>query len=247
MNIELKSTRPCRYLSPRMVVLFLFFGLLPAFASHARTAEFARQSLSGKSSETTARKLVGTAVTTDPIYSLAIVEDQNDRRQRLFHEGDRTGPIIIRKIRPGHLVIEVGGRERLVRVGHYLVSESGPPPKPSATITGRPGFRELHRVVDRQRATAALSDTQEVFDSVDISVGRLFNRERGIRIATFGPQSIFSEMGLRSGDLLLRVNGREISGPEEASAFFDQVMKGGDLDLTVRRRARTYHINLLIQ
>ena len=61
------------------------------------------------------------------------------------------------------------------------------------------------------------------------------------------PESIFSKMGLRSGDLLLTVNDRKIAGPQEATSFFETIRAGGDIDLTVRRRARTYHINLLIE
>jgi type II secretory pathway component PulC len=58
---------------------------------------------------------------------------------------------------------------------------------------------------------------------------------------------VFSQMGLRRGDLLLKINDDEISGPEEAVSLFETIREGGDIDLTVRRRARTYHINLLIQ
>ncbi len=76
---------------------------------------------------------------------------------------------------------------------------------------------------------------------------RFLNREVGFRIAAFEPDSIFSEMGLRSGDLVLAINDQEIAGPQEATSFFETIREGGDIDLTVRRRARTYHINLLIE
>jgi type II secretory pathway component PulC len=69
----------------------------------------------------------------------------------------------------------------------------------------------------------------------------------GFRIADFGANSIFSKMGLRSGDLVLAIDDREITGPEDAAGVLRRIREDGDVDLTVRRRARTYHINLLIQ
>ena len=96
-------------------------------------------------------------------------------------------------------------------------------------------------------AEAAFADPASILDTVDIMPARFLNREVGFRIAAFEPDSIFSKMGLRSGDLPPTPNNREIAGPQEATYFFETIRQGSDIDLTVRRRARTYHINLLIE
>jgi general secretion pathway protein C len=118
---------------------------------------------------------------------------------------------------------------------------------PSATPINRVGSRERLFVIDRATVEAAVADSEAVLDTVDIRPARLFNREVGFRITGFESNSIFSKMGLRNGDLLTSVNDQEIAGPQEAASLFETLREGGDIDLTVRRRARTYHINLLIQ
>lgn len=252
MNFSLKTTRTHRHLSPRLIVLFSFLGLFLAVGSHAWTADFTSAAPPKAGSKAPAQKLVGTVVSSNPIYSLAVVEELRNRRQRIFHESERTGHMIIRKILPGQLIIEIGGSKRTVRIGHYLASGTGVPSanemsRSVSSIKSRPGSRYRYRVIDRERVIASLSNIQEVIDSVNISAGRPSLQDKGIRIAGFGPESIFSEMGLRSGDLLLAINDHEIAGPEEAASLLNTFREGGDNDLTVRRRARTYHINLMIQ
>ena len=203
-------------------------------------------------------KLVGTAVTRDPQKRIAVIEDLKSRRQWSFHEGDRAGGMLIKSIRRDHVVIDAGRGDETVKISGYLgqgrqtaASPNVPaqrdlsgPPSPSIN---RVGSRERLYVIDREAVEAAFADPQSVLDTVDIMPARFFNREVGFRIAAFEPQSIFTKMGLRSGDLLLTVNDGEIAGPQEATSFFETIRKGGDIDLTVRRRARTYHINLLIE
>lgn len=198
-----------------------------------------------------ALKLAGTAVTGDPRQNLAVIEDTQRRRQWVFHEGDHAGRILIKAIRRDHIVIDAGEGEQVVKIRHFLTEVYPSTPKPSAgpsvTQINRVSSRERHKVIDRATVEATLADPEAVLESIDVMPARFFNRKTGFRIAGVGKQSIFSQMGLRSGDLLLSINEQEIAGPQEAVAFIESLRDGGDIDLTVRRRARTYHFNLLIQ
>ena len=196
-------------------------------------------------------KLVGTAMTGIPGQSVAVIEDPKSRRQWSFHEGERAGGILIKSIRRDYIVIDAGNGEKTVKLKGFLAGYDTTPDKsatgPVNPTVNRIGSRERQVVVDRRTALTALADPSAALEEVRILPARYFNREIGFRIADFGANSIFSKMGLRSGDLLLAINDHEISGPEEAPSILEAIRDGGDIDLTVRRRARTYHINLLIQ
>lgn len=203
-------------------------------------------------------KLVGTAITRDPSMRVAVIEDLKHRRQRSYHEGDRAGGMLIKSIRRDHIVIDTGKGDETVKISAYLgqgrpttasphLPSKRHSPGLSPPSTNRVGSRQRFFVIDRSAAEAAFANPASVLDRVEIKPARLLNREVGFRIAAFESQSILSKMGLRSGDQLLTINDQEIAGPQEAMSFFEILRQGGDIDLTVRRRARTYHINLLIQ
>ena len=198
-------------------------------------------------------KLVGTAVTGIPGQSVAVIEDPKSRRQWSFHEGDQAGDILIKSIRRDHIVIDAGNGEKTVKLRGFLAGYENTTIKSAAgrgrvTVpVNRIGSRERQVVIDRQTALTTLADPQAALEEVKIMPARYFNRKTGFRIADFGANSIFSKMGLRSGDLVLAIDDREITGPEDAAGVLRRVREDGDVDLTVRRRARTYHINLLIQ
>lgn len=245
-------------LSVAALFLGLSVGCLLPSRVDARTVDIGHKEVPVIVLKDSPLKLVGTAVTRDPSQRVAVIEDLKNRRQWSFHEGDRAGGILIKSIRRDHIVIDAGKGEETVKISGYLgqgrsttvplnVRPVRDLPSPSATPINRVGSRKRLYVIDRAMAEAAFADPASVLDTLDIMPARFLNREVGFRIAAFEPDSIFSKMGLRSGDLLLTVNDQEIAGPQEATSFFEIIRQGGDIDLTVRRRARTYHINLLIE
>ncbi|WP_372683429.1 PDZ domain-containing protein [Desulfosarcina sp.] len=249
---------PLRRLSAALLLAGLSICCLLPERVDARTADIGHKEVPAIMLKNSSLKLVGTAVTRNPLKRIAVIEDLNSRRQWLFHEGDRAGGILIKSVRRDHIVIDAGKGEDTVKISGYLsqgrsttVSLNVPPerdlPSPSATPINRVGSRERLYVIERAAAEAAFANPASVLDTVDIVPARFLNREVGFRIAAFDPASIFSKMGLRSGDLVLAINDQEIAGPQEATSFFEIIRQGGDIDLTVRRRARTYHINLLIE
>ena len=253
MNSHLKPIL-LRHLSAALLFLGMGVGWPLSTEVNARELDLIHRVVPAIVFKASSLKLIGTAVTRDPDGSVAVIEDLKNRRQWSFHEGDRAGSILIRSIRRDHIVIDAGNGDETVKIRSYLATTAAlaaPPVRPisgpSATSINRVSSRERHKVIDRAVAEAAFADPESVLDHVDIMPARFFNREVGFRIAAFDADSIFSKMGLRSGDLLLAINDREIAGPEEATSLFETLREGGDIDLTVRRRARTYHINLLIQ
>lgn len=71
------------------------------------------------------------------------------------------------------------------------------------TTTRRTGSRERHYIIDGEEAEDLFADPETVLKDIDITPGRLLNRETGFRIAAIDPVSMFAKMGLRNGDLIL--------------------------------------------
>ena len=248
MNGQIKQ-RACGMLAALLLGTIMSWPVSAGL--EARVVDLDHKVIAQAEIEDGALRLAGTAVTGDPRQSLAVIEDAQRRRQWVFHEGDHAGRILIKAIRRDHIVIDAGAGERMVKLRHFLTEAYPSTPKPSAvppvTRINRVSSRERYKVLDRATVETTLADPEEVLESIDVLPARYFNRKTGFRIAGIDRQSIFSRMGLRSGDLLLAINAQEIAGPQKAVAFIESLREGGDIDLTVRRRARTYHINLLIQ
>lgn len=244
----------CRW----FIFALLLFGLniygATAEGLDARTLTRQQEPGSETAVKNSSLELIGTAVIPGPYQSVAVIEDLKEKQQWLFHEGERAGGFLIKKIGRDQIIIDGPEGEVKVKIKGLLTavtkgskvpekSQGGPPPTAPDWISPR----DRNYVVDHKAAAAALEDPNRALQSVEISSGRIFNRQTGIRIASIVPGSIFTEMGLRSGDLILGVNDQEISGPEDAAYLLQIFSDGGDVDLKVRRRARTLYIHLQIQ
>ena len=62
-------------------------------------------------------RLVGTVVTDEPSTRFAIIEVQSTGRQGAFHEGDRWGDILIKRIHPGYVIIDAGKGDIVLYLG----------------------------------------------------------------------------------------------------------------------------------
>lgn len=238
----------------RIAVFCIAIGWTLSSGANSRGMGLEHKVLPASAFEAGSMKLVGTAVTGDPNQTVAVIEDRQNRRQWLFHEGDRAGRILFKKIHHDHIIIDTGDGKVVVKLNGNLTTGAQPAVQPVGkrsdslhTSVNRAGSRDRYKVVDRTALEAALADPQAILERIDIMPARLFNREVGFRITGFDADSILAKLGLRSGDLILAINDRNIAGPQEAETLFKTISEGGDMDLTVRRRARTYHINLLIQ
>jgi general secretion pathway protein C len=197
-------------------------------------------------------RLVGTAVTDDPSDRLAVIAVGKSGRQKSFREGARIGQYLIKEILRDRIIIDSGEGEKVVKLqralssGIRLPQETKPAHGKASAGTRTPG-RHRFLTLSRDRVESGLSDLDQKLNDVDISSGMLFNRPVGFRITSFESDSIFSELGLKNGDLILGINNQEIPSAERADYFFQTILEGGDVDVKLRRRARTYHINISIQ
>lgn len=197
-------------------------------------------------------KLIGTVAGDDPVTSFAIIDNKKTRKQELYHEGDKAGEVLIKRILRNKVIVDAGRGEELLTLeleetGRKI--EFSPPSKPP--LRGRrTASREEARRFDRAEVVAALQNVDQVIQDLNITPFVRAGKPTGFRIGKLPRDSILIGMGLRSGDLITGVNDQEITSPEQAAEFFQTIKQGGEVTIKVRKgrgvrmRGRLIHLKI---
>jgi general secretion pathway protein C len=182
-------------------------------------------------------KLIGTVAGDDAETSFAIIDNKKTRKQELYHEGDRAGEVLIKKILRNKVIVDAGRGEELLALE---LEETGKKvefsPIPQSAVRGRrTASRGQARQFDRSEVEAALGNVDRVIEELNITPFVRVGKPTGFRIGKLPRGSILIEMGLRSGDLITGVNGQAITSPEQAAEFFQTIKQGGDVTIQVRK------------
>ena len=197
-------------------------------------------------------KLVGTVAGDDAATSFAIIDNIKTRKQELYHEGDKAGEVLIKKILRNKVIVDAGRGEELLALE---LEETGRKiefsPAPQSAVRERgPASREETFQFDRAEVEASLQNVDQVIKGLNISPYTRGGKPYGFRIGKLPAESILIAMGLRSGDLIIGVNDQPITGPEEAAEFFEKLKQGGDVTIKVgagrgvRIRGRVIHLKI---
>jgi type II secretion system protein C len=193
-------------------------------------------------------KLVGTVSGDDSATSFAIIDNKTSRKQELYHEGDKAGEVLIKKILRNKVIVDAGRGEELLALE---LEETGKKiefsPTPQSTEKSVPSrARQRNLRLDRKEVEASLADIDGLLQQVNLSPYSL-GIQKGFRITNIPPDSIFAKIGLRSGDVIKAINDESITGPEQAAAFLQKVREGGDVEIKISRRRRTMQLSLTIE
>ena len=182
-------------------------------------------------------KLIGTVAGDDAETSFAIIDNKKTRKQELYHEGDKAGEVLIKRILRNKVIIDAGSGEELLTLELEETGkkvEFSPASKPPATGRRTTPRKEASRF-ERAEVEAALGNVDQVIQELNITPFVRAGKPTGFRIGTLPRDSILIAMGLRSGDLITGVNDQEITSPEQAAEFFETIKKGGDVTIKVRK------------
>lgn len=197
-------------------------------------------------------KLVGTVAGDDAATSFAIIDNNKTRKQEIYHEGDKAGEVLIKKILRNKIIIDAGRGEELLALeleetGKKIEFSPAPQPQVSRRQTASSG--EARRF-DRAEVEASLGNVGQLTQELSISPFMRAGKPSGFRIGRLPAGSILTAMGLRSGDLITGVNDQAITGPEQAAEFFQTLKQGGDVTIKVgkgrgvRIRGRLIHLKI---
>jgi type II secretion system protein C len=197
-------------------------------------------------------KLVGTVAGDDSATSFAIIDNIKTRKQELYHEGDRAGDVLIKRILRNKVIVDAGRGEELLALEF---EETGKrikfSPRPQPTVRNRrTATREQSLQFDRAEVVASLQNVDQVIQELNISPYTRAGKPYGFRLGRLPSDSILIAMGLRTGDLITGVNDQTITGPEQAAEFFQTLKRGGDVTIKVgkgrgvRIRGRLIHLKI---
>ena len=197
-------------------------------------------------------KLVGTVVGDDPATSFAIIDNKSTRKQELYHEGDKAGEVLIKRILRNNVIVDGGRGEKLLALeleekGKKV--EFSPAPQHPVREKG-PASKAEGLQFDRAEVEAALGNVDQVIQQLSISPFVQSGKPAGFRIGKIPAESILVQMGLRTGDLIAGVNDQAITSPEQATEFFQRLKQGGDVTIKVRKsrgvrvRSRLIHLKI---
>jgi len=197
-------------------------------------------------------KLIGTVAGYDAATSFAIIDNKTTRKQELYHEGDKAGEVLIKKILRNKVIVDAGRGEELLALeleetGRKV--EFSPAPQPPGREQ-EPAPKEESLRFDRAEVESALANVDQLTQELSISPFTRAGKPAGFRIGKLPAESILVTMGLRTGDLITGVNDQAITGPEQATEFFQTLKQGGDVTIKVgkgrgvRIRGRVIHLKI---
>jgi general secretion pathway protein C len=194
-------------------------------------------------------KLVGTVAGDDSATSFAVIDNKKTRKQELYHEGDKAGEVLIKKILRSKVIVDAGKGEELLAL--ELEETGNKIDSPSAAQSSKKSFKSTARHkylrLDRKEVEASLADIDGLIQQVRLTPYTLGNQPRGFMISDIPPGSVLTKMGLQNGSVIRAINDEPITGPEQAAAFFQKIREGGDIEIRVTKRRRTMRVNLQIE
>ena len=197
-------------------------------------------------------KLVGTVVGDDPATSFAIIDNKSTRKQELYHEGDKAGEVLIKRILRNNVIVDGGrGDELLALELEESRNKVDFPQAPQHPVREKgPASKAEGLQFDRSEVEAALGNIDQVIQQLNISPFVQAGKPAGFRIGKIPAESILVQMGLRTGNLIAGVNDQDITSPEQATKFFQSLIQGGDITIKVRKsrgvriRSRLIHLKI---
>jgi type II secretion system protein C len=191
-------------------------------------------------------KLLGTVTASVSANRFAIIE--NHQGQDVYHEGDRTGSFVIKRILRNNVIIAAEEGNKLLALKsddfdrkNVIASTSQTPSETSKP--GRSGGRFRTVELPREEIVVAFDDIDGLIEEVGTSSYK-FGRLTGFKIGSVSNDSILKKIGLRSRDKILALNDKSIADESEAFEFFERIGDGEKVTITFRRRNRTRRIEL---
>jgi general secretion pathway protein C len=201
-------------------------------------------------------KLIGTAVSSEPQLSFAIIDVAGTREPRIFREKDRVGKAVIKLILRNNVIIEAedGRRQRLTIDDEGLknpraekemaakleVQDAGPRPAEIEKI-------DVVYKIPHDQVASSLSDIRQAMNESNISPHTIGGKTEGFFVKSLGSQNILARIGLRPGDVIMGIDDQEFEGAAQAETLFQRLAHGGDFSILVLRRGRLQKMNFLVE
>jgi general secretion pathway protein C len=181
--------------------------------------------------------------------NFAIIYDQKSRKQQIYHEGERAGDVLIKKIMRNGMIVDAGRGEEMLTM---KVRKSGKTTQRVAA-SSRPAERQRaphapkSYQLNRSDVEANLQDPEQSIKSVRFYPYRRRGETVGIRISGIKSKSYLRKLGLRNGDVIQGVNDQPINEKSQALEMIGGLAQGGRFTIQTLRRGRPQEIQINIE
>ena len=168
-------------------------------------------------------KLLGTVKADHDTLSLAIIHNRKTKEQKIFHEGDVDGNLLIKKILRNKVVIRTDNSDVLLtitpqdfRKNNNSAKRQKPIdnfdyPQEKAAASSISSSKIKHIRLNRNQIDSDLADLDALMQEVRIFPYKRNKKPSGFIISNIPGGSILRKLGLRSRDVIKEVNGQKFS------------------------------------
>ncbi len=178
----------------------------------------------------------------------AVIEDQKERKQKLYWEGMTVASATVKKILRKQVVLSIDGKDQILEM---MKLESGKKPKYGGSRRAgvRPNIAESSSKIQLKRTQidAAMNNLGELMKQVAIRPHFKDGKPDGIMLSNVKSKSIFRKMGLRNGDIIMGIDGEDIKTVDDAMKFYENLKSSSNIALQIKRRGKSRNIEFNIQ
>jgi len=196
-------------------------------------------------------KLLGT-VSGDPKKTYAVIEDEKERRQNLYKEGDSVQDATVKMILREKVVLNVNDRDEILEIEKIDTAST------SRSTTDFPTRRTQPSVSNRPPSTQRISLNRSMIDDATQDIGKLMTdasiqpyfengNPEGLRLSRIKMDSIFRKMGLRRGDIITGIDGQNIRSVDDALRLYDRLKSANNVKVEIKRRGQSRILDYNIQ
>ncbi|MFZ5471053.1 MAG: type II secretion system protein GspC [Myxococcota bacterium] len=209
-----------------------------------------------------ALKLLGTLLAGAPEWSIASIQDGNQKPQSYMVGDTILGAEVLEIEREKVIILNNGRREFIDGTpgSGGQVAYAPPPPQPqqvaASPVNNAPpsvalgssirALNENEYEVPRGEIDKTLSNLNDVAMQARIVPAFKDGQAQGFKLFSIRPDSIYTKIGVQNGDVIRRINGYDLNSPEKALEIYSKLKEASRIDIEIERNGsvvrKTYNV-----
>lgn len=188
--------------------------------------------------------LLGT-IAGDEESARAIIQDERERSQNIYRQGDTIQGAVIQMILRGKVVLRVGEKDEVLMMAEQAQKSVSSAQAKGDESAGEGPSKAI--VIKREEIDESLQNINEMMTQVRIRPYFKAGKADGLIVSQIKGGSIFAKLGLNNGDIIKTVNGAPIKSPEDAVSLYQTLKGGTGLEMNISRKGRPRTLNYEIK